>query len=142
MSLEQIAQTSGDGAVALLAAVLADAGREAGREREERRFCGEFLAGDCQRSVRAPRRGDEIDATGLIHDAASASLRNPGCVEVGDAFAEAGAVRCGATIVRDAGRDDYRFSALVRGIITSTPFQMRLKPRSGEGDAVARTASR
>jgi hypothetical protein len=45
-------------------------------------------------------------------------------------------------IVRDAGRDSYRFSALVRGIVTSTPFQMRLKPRSGEGDAVARTASR
>jgi hypothetical protein len=30
------------------------------------------------------------------------------------------------TIVRDAGRDDYRFSALVLGIVNSVPFQMRV----------------
>ena len=76
-SLEQIAQTSGDGAVGRVAKVLADVGREAGCEREEYRFCREFLAGGCQRSVRAAGRGDEIDATGLIHDAAGASLRHP-----------------------------------------------------------------
>jgi hypothetical protein len=29
------------------------------------------------------------------------------------------------TIVRDAGRQDYRFSSLVMGIVTSVPFQMR-----------------
>jgi mono/diheme cytochrome c family protein len=29
------------------------------------------------------------------------------------------------TIVRNAARDNYRFSALVRGIVTSAPFQMR-----------------
>ena len=28
-------------------------------------------------------------------------------------------------IVRDAGRNDYRFSVLVTGIVTSTPFQMK-----------------
>jgi mono/diheme cytochrome c family protein len=30
-------------------------------------------------------------------------------------------------IVRDAGRDNYRFSSLVRGIVRSTPFQMRMR---------------
>ena len=28
-------------------------------------------------------------------------------------------------IARDASRDDYRFSAIVLGIVKSTPFQMR-----------------
>jgi len=32
------------------------------------------------------------------------------------------------TIVRDAGRQDYRFSAIVRGIVQSAPFQMRVRP--------------
>ena len=32
------------------------------------------------------------------------------------------------TILRDASRDDYRFSSIVMGIITSAPFQMRMKP--------------
>jgi hypothetical protein len=31
------------------------------------------------------------------------------------------------TIVRDAGRIDYRFSALVAGIVKSLPFQMKRK---------------
>jgi len=31
-------------------------------------------------------------------------------------------------IVRDAARDNYRFSSLVRGIVHSTAFQMRTKP--------------
>jgi hypothetical protein len=30
-------------------------------------------------------------------------------------------------IVRDAGRSDYRFTALVLGIVKSVPFQMRSK---------------
>ena len=30
-------------------------------------------------------------------------------------------------VVRDAGREDYRFSALVAGIVRSTPFQMKKK---------------
>jgi hypothetical protein len=54
-------------------------------------------------------------------------------------YADMPAVR---RIVRDAERDNYKFSALVRGIVTSTPFQMRLKPRRGDGESVARTASR
>ena len=29
------------------------------------------------------------------------------------------------SIVRDAGRDDYRFSSVVMGIVNSTPFRMR-----------------
>jgi len=32
------------------------------------------------------------------------------------------------TILRDASRDDYRFSSIVMGIINSAPFQMRMKP--------------
>jgi hypothetical protein len=31
-------------------------------------------------------------------------------------------------IVRDAERSDYRFSALIRGVVHSTPFQMRIQP--------------
>jgi hypothetical protein len=31
------------------------------------------------------------------------------------------------TIVRDAGKNDYRFSMLVLGVVHSTPFQMRVK---------------
>jgi hypothetical protein len=34
-------------------------------------------------------------------------------------------------IVRKAGKQDYRFSALIMGIVTSTPFQMRV---AGDGD--------
>ena len=32
------------------------------------------------------------------------------------------------TIVREAGRTNYRFSAVVMGIVRSTPFQMRMAP--------------
>jgi hypothetical protein len=31
-------------------------------------------------------------------------------------------------IVRDAARDDYKFSSLLRGVVTSDPFQMRRIP--------------
>jgi hypothetical protein len=34
-------------------------------------------------------------------------------------------------IVRDAARDDDRFSALVLGIVESVPFRMRAKPPAG-----------
>ncbi len=34
-------------------------------------------------------------------------------------------------IVREAADDDYRFSALVQGIASSTPFRMRRAHRSG-----------
>jgi hypothetical protein len=30
-------------------------------------------------------------------------------------------------IVRDAAKDDYRFSALVQGIATSVPMQLKIK---------------
>jgi len=30
-------------------------------------------------------------------------------------------------IVREAGQQQYRFTALMQGIVTSAPFQMRLK---------------
>jgi uncharacterized protein DUF1585 len=36
------------------------------------------------------------------------------------------------TIVRDAQRDDYRFSSIVLGIVKSVPFQMRVKAPAGE----------
>ena len=32
------------------------------------------------------------------------------------------------SITRDAGRNDYRFSAIVLGIVKSAPFQMKMKP--------------
>jgi hypothetical protein len=41
-------------------------------------------------------------------------------------------------IVRDAARDDYRFSSLVLGIVKSAPFQMRKVP---EADPVSTTAA-
>jgi hypothetical protein len=40
------------------------------------------------------------------------------------------------TIVRDAQRDNYRFSSIVLGIVKSVPFQMRVKAPAGEGPAV------
>jgi mono/diheme cytochrome c family protein len=42
-------------------------------------------------------------------------------------------------IVADAKKDDYRFSSIVRGIIRSTPFQMRIKPR---GESATQTAQK
>lgn len=38
------------------------------------------------------------------------------------------------SIVRDAGRDDDRFSAIVLGIVKSVPFQMKLKAGQVSGD--------
>jgi Protein of unknown function (DUF1592)/Protein of unknown function (DUF1588)/Protein of unknown function (DUF1585)/Protein of unknown function (DUF1587)/Protein of unknown function (DUF1595)/Planctomycete cytochrome C len=35
-------------------------------------------------------------------------------------------------ILRDASRDNYRFSALILGVVHSTPFQMRTMPRDTE----------
>ena len=44
------------------------------------------------------------------------------------------------TIVRDAGRDGYRFSAIILGIVRSVPFQMRATaPRPGQ--SLVKTAS-
>jgi hypothetical protein len=40
-------------------------------------------------------------------------------------------------IVRDSARNDYRFSAIVMGIVRSAPFQMRAAPR---GDPAAGSA--
>jgi len=42
-------------------------------------------------------------------------------------------------IARDAGRQDYRFSALVLGIVRSTPFQMKRAARMDGTVAAART---
>ncbi len=36
------------------------------------------------------------------------------------------------TILRDASRDNYRFSSLILGVVHSTPFQMRTTPRDTE----------
>jgi hypothetical protein len=35
-------------------------------------------------------------------------------------------------ILRDASRDNYRFSTLILGVVRSTPFQMRTSPRESE----------
>jgi hypothetical protein len=40
-------------------------------------------------------------------------------------------------IVRDAARDDYRFSSLVWGIVQSTPFQIRQIPQTSPSETVA-----
>jgi Protein of unknown function (DUF1592)/Protein of unknown function (DUF1588)/Protein of unknown function (DUF1585) len=39
-------------------------------------------------------------------------------------------------ILRDASRDNYRFSALILGVVHSTPFQMRTAVRESEGAPV------
>ena len=39
-------------------------------------------------------------------------------------------------IVRDAARDDYRFSSIVLGIVKSTPFEMKVKGTEGENSTV------
>jgi len=44
------------------------------------------------------------------------------------------------TVVRDAQKDNYRFSSIVLGIARSVPFRMRLKAPAADVDAV-RTAS-
>ena len=36
------------------------------------------------------------------------------------------------TILRDASRDNYRFSSLILGVVHSTPFQMRTTPRDSD----------
>jgi hypothetical protein len=38
-------------------------------------------------------------------------------------------------IVRDANKEDYRFSSLVLGVVKSTPFQMRMKRSSEQGNS-------
>jgi hypothetical protein len=43
------------------------------------------------------------------------------------------------SIVREAAKENYRFSALVRGIVQSTPFQMRVRP-AVDGTQEARRA--
>jgi hypothetical protein len=42
------------------------------------------------------------------------------------------------TIVRDAERDNYRFSSLVLGIVRSVPFTMRIKAADVTNTASAR----
>jgi hypothetical protein len=44
-------------------------------------------------------------------------------------------------IVREAGRDDYRFSSLVWQIVTSEPFQMRRAPEPATSVITAQNAS-
>jgi hypothetical protein len=38
-------------------------------------------------------------------------------------------------IVRRAAREDYRFSALVRGVVQSVPMQMRIKAPADDTQA-------
>jgi hypothetical protein len=39
-------------------------------------------------------------------------------------------------IVRDAGRNDYKVSSIILGIVKSTPFQMKVKATEGENRTV------
>ncbi len=34
-------------------------------------------------------------------------------------------------ILRDASKDDYKFSSILMGVIKSTPFQMKVKKAAG-----------
>jgi hypothetical protein len=43
-------------------------------------------------------------------------------------------------IVRESRQDDYRFSSLVRGIVHSLPFEMRVKTATGRAGEPAQTA--
>ncbi len=43
-------------------------------------------------------------------------------------------------ILRDAARDNYRFTTLVLGVVHSTPFQMRTAPRDRDGAPPLQTA--
>jgi hypothetical protein len=46
-------------------------------------------------------------------------------------------------IMREAARQDYRFSAIVNGVVTSIPFRMRLKASAAEdGELAAATVAR
>jgi hypothetical protein len=45
-------------------------------------------------------------------------------------------------IVRDASRQDYKFSSLIGGIVGSTPFQMRMKVSEESQIPALRTAAR
>jgi mono/diheme cytochrome c family protein len=45
------------------------------------------------------------------------------------------------SIVRDAARNDYRFTTIVRGIIDSTPFQMRIRAAEESADVPAKAAA-
>jgi hypothetical protein len=45
-------------------------------------------------------------------------------------------------IVRDAGRNDYRLSSIVLGIVKSTPFQMKVKATEGENATVSASIAR
>jgi hypothetical protein len=47
-------------------------------------------------------------------------------------------------IVREAERDDYRFSALVKGIVNSVPFRMRRAqdPNAPPAETVASSSTR
>ena len=77
-------------------------------ERDERRLRGELLARHRQCAVREAGLADEVDAARLVHDASRQGFGHPRRVEVGDAFAEAGAPRRGAAVVRHAGRQQRR----------------------------------
>lgn len=46
------------------------------------------------------------------------------------------------SIVRDAAQSDYRFTSIVRGIIMSTPFEMRIKAADDGEDASVKTVAR
>jgi cytochrome c551/c552 len=46
------------------------------------------------------------------------------------------------SIVREAGKNDYHFTSFVKGIIESTPFQMRIKAEEEKDDSGARNVAR
>jgi hypothetical protein len=43
-------------------------------------------------------------------------------------------------ILRDAGREKYRFSTLIQGIVESTPFQMRASTNTAPATAPSQVA--
>jgi hypothetical protein len=100
---------------------------------------------------RSREPGGPVDATGMLTDGTTldgvvalrqALLRKPDVIVAtfteklltyalgrGLSAYDMPAIR---TIVREAGRRDYRFSEIVLGVVNSLPFQMRMKPPVGE----------
>ena len=101
-----------------------------GRLANARRRPADRRHGRACRWHQSGRRGDIAECAGepsgavcRHHDPEAADLRaGPGLD-----YRDMPTVRA---ILRDAGRDNYRFSAIVLGVVHSTPFQMRIAPRT------------
>ena len=102
--------------------------------RRDRRVAGEGSVGRhvdrCVRQARGRNAGERARRPAQGADEAARSVRADADREADDLRARAAAsstttCRRFAQIVRDAARENYRFSSIVMGIVKSAPFQMR-----------------